>query len=66
LIHISLKPLQILLENSHYGDHQPGKISQPVVTLWELMLPTMINQKNLLMLQPLWDHVLHNYQELME
>jgi len=31
----------ILLENSHYGDHQPGKTSQLVATLWELMLLMM-------------------------
>jgi len=55
----------ILLENSHYGDHQPGKTSQTVVIFKELMLHLIQLQKNSPIQLLLWEHVLNISQELM-
>jgi hypothetical protein len=58
----------ILQENSHYGDHQPGKTSHNVVIYKELMLLMIQLQKNSPIKLLLWDHVLDykTYQELLE
>jgi len=45
----------ISLENSHYGDHQPGKISQPVVTSKEESLLMTMSPDNSLSLESLWE-----------
>lgn len=53
----------IIPENSHYGDHQPGKTTPTVVIYKEPMSLMIQLPKNSPTKPLLWDHVLLSYQE---
>jgi len=64
MINYSAVHLMILLENSHYGDHQHGKISQLVVIFKEENQFITANLNKLLSLELLWELVLDHKMHL--